>query len=176
MKIYQTFIISFAALFIFGCGDGNTAATPASVPQIISPTETLKTFIESSKKKDVESVKKTLSKGSLELIEKTAKAQSVTVDELLKRENSQILDDAPEISNEKIENDTATVDVKIKNSSSDAIPFVKEEGVWKIAFDKYQATMMEKMRQDMKMPESNAAKPDSNQKSNAPAKKPAANK
>jgi len=171
MKIYQESIIILAALFIIGCG----GAATTTEPPIASPTETLKTFVEVSKKKDIEAVKKTLSKGSLELVRKTAQAQNISADELLQRSNSDMLDDVPDISNERIENDTASVDVKIKTAGSDTIPFVKEDGVWKIAFDKYQQTMMEKMRQEMETPESDAAKPGT-QKPNAPADQPAANK
>ncbi len=173
MKTYQTLFAACVALFFFGCG--GTATPPSNAPTTaatntaansttsqaaaISPSDTLKNFVEASKKKDVEAVKKTLSKGSLELVEKTAQTQNTTVDELLKRGDAEMMDELPQISNERIENDTASVDVKVKTSDSDTIPFVKEEGVWKIAFDKYQQTMMEKMRQEMSTSESNGAKP-----------------
>lgn len=156
MKIYRTFIIAFAALFIFGCGDA-AKPTATSAPAAVSPTDTLKTFLDASKKKDVEAVKRTLSKGSLDIIEKTAKAQNATVDELLQRGNAEMLDDAPEISNERVENETASVDVKLKTADSDTIPFVKENGAWKIAFDKYQQAAMEKMRREMSLPETNSS-------------------
>ena len=154
MKIYQTTIVALFALLIFGCGGAATA------PPIASPTDTLKNFIEASKKKDVAAIKKTLSRGSLELAEKSAKTQNTTVDELLKRDDMPMLDEIPEIRNEKIEGDAASVEVKDFTSGYDTIPFVKEDGAWKIAFDKYQQAMMEKMRQEMKSPESNLTKPD----------------
>ena len=174
MKIYQTLIVALLALFIIGCG-GAATTTPVP-PPVDSPTDTLKTFVEASKKKDVEAVKKILSKGSLELVKKTAEAQNATVEELLQRGNSEMLDDVPEISNERIENDTASVDVKVKTSDSDTIPFVKEDGVWKIAFDKYQQTIMEKMRQEMSLPEANSSTSGGERQLNAPTGKPAANK
>ena len=159
MKIYQILIVALAALFIIGCGGGaaTTNTTTTAPPPIASPSDTLKTFIEASKKKDVEAVKQTLSKNSLDLIKKTAEAQNVTVEELLQRGNSEMIDDAPEISNERVENETASVEIKLKTSESDRIPFVKEDGAWKIAFDKYQEAVMEKMRQEMSLPEANSS-------------------
>ena len=153
MKIYQTLIIAFAVFLLVGCGDA------PSTPPVASPTDTLKNYIEASKKKDVAAIRKSLSKGSLELAEKSAKAQNTTVDELFKRDNMAALDEIPEIRNERIEGDTASVEVKDFTSGYDTIPFVKEDGAWKIAFDKYQQAMMEKMRQEMNMPPANVPKP-----------------
>lgn len=152
MKIYQTLIVALVAFLIVGCGGA------ADAPPAASPTDTLKNYIEASKKKDVAAIRKTLSRGSLELAEKSAKSQNTTVDELFKRDNMTMLDEIPEIRNERIEGDAASVEVKDFTSGYDTIPFVKEEGAWKIAFDKYQQAMMEKMRQEMNMPASNQAK------------------
>ncbi len=146
-------IAALAAFLIVGCG----GAPP--VPPVASPTDTLKNYIEASKKKDVAAIRKSLSKGSLELAEKSAEAQNTTVDELFKRDNMAMLDEIPEIRNERIEGDAASVEVKDFTSGYDTIPFVKEDGAWKIAFDKYQQAMMEKMRQEMNTPPANAPKP-----------------
>jgi hypothetical protein len=152
MKIYQMLIIALAALLIIGCG-------AVVAPPVASPTDTLKNYIEASKKKDVAAIRKSLSKGSLELAEKSAKMQNTTVDELFKRDNMAMIDEIPEIRNERIEGDAASVEVKDFTSGYDTIPFVKEDGAWKIAFDKYQQAMMEKMRQEMNVPASNAPQP-----------------
>ena len=154
MKIYQTIIIALVALLFINCGGA------ATVPQTPSPTDVLKNFIEASKKKDVEAIKKTLSKGSLELAEKSAKAQNTTVDEMFKRDNAMMPAEIPEMRNEKIEGDTAMVEVKDLTDGYDTIPFVKEGGAWKISFDKYQEIMMNKMREEMKVPAANSSKPD----------------
>lgn len=171
MKNYQLTIIALIALLAFGCSGSNTAVEP----QTISPTETLKRFIEASKKKDVEAIKKTLSKNSLILTERSAAAQNTTVDELFKRDNPGIPSDVPEMRNEKIEGELASVEVKDQTGGYDTIPFVKEENVWKLAFDKYQQVTIEKRRQEMKSSESNAATP-GNKQEDAPANKAKANK
>lgn len=172
MRIFQTFLVALVALFFIGCSGGASAPSSSA-----SPSDVLKTFVEASKKKDIAAVKQTLSKGSLELVGKAAEAQKTTADELLARGNSDMIEgENPEISNEKIEGDTATVDVKVKTTGTDTIPFVKEDGTWKIAFDKYQQALVDKMRREMKPPEANLATNTNAPQPNAPANKPAANK
>lgn len=169
MKIYQITIIALLTLLIVGCG-------AATVSSVVSPTDTLKNFIEASKKKDVAAIKKTLSKGSLELAEESAKKQNITVDEMFKRDNTAMPTEVPEIRNEQIEGDAASVEVKDLTDGYDTIPFVKEDGAWKIAFDKYQQAMMEKMRQEMNMPAPNPSNSDDDKQSDSTSNKSEANK
>ena len=103
-----------------------------------SPTATLKAFYEATQKKDAEGIKKTLSKGTLEMLEGFAKAQGKTLDESLKSglASDTSSDKMPETRNEKIDGDKATVEVKNdKTGQWETVPFVKEDGTWKIAFD-----------------------------------------
>jgi hypothetical protein len=103
-----------------------------------SPTATLKAFYEATQKKDAEGIKKTLSKGTLEMLEGFAKAQNKTLDESLKSglASDTNTDKMPESRNEKIDGDKATLEVKNdKTGSWETVPFVKEDGTWKIAFD-----------------------------------------
>lgn len=167
MKIYKTIAIALYALFVFGCG---------AMQQTASPTESLRAFIEASQKKDVEVIKKSLSKGSLDLIEKSAKVENTSVDEFLKKDNGMPAREMPETRNEKVEGDTASVEVKnLVTGGFDAIPFVKEDGNWKIALDKYVEDVKKKMAEEMKMSpaedesDSNASKSE-NEKKDAPNK------
>lgn len=154
MKIRTSFIVICAALLFAACNSSGDGGAPAA------PTEVLKTYIEASKKRDTAAIKKTLSKGSLELAEQSASQQNLTVDEMLKRDNPALMpDEMPEMRNERIDGDTATVEVKDLTEGYDTIPFVKEDGEWKIAFDKYQQTMMEKLRDVMKTPSPDAPNP-----------------
>ncbi len=144
MKIYQTITAVMCALFVFGCD---------AARQTSSPTETLRTFIEASGKKDIEKIKKTLSKGTMDIIGSSAKAQKTTVDELLKKENSIPLKEMSETLNEKIEGDTASIEVKnIVTGDFDPVPFVKEDGVWKMELDVYMRNLQKKMKDDMRIP------------------------
>ena len=139
MKKYQTMIIALAALFVFGCG-----APPTE--KIVSPTETVKIFVEASKAKDAKSVQSVLSKGTLVLMESNAKKQNTTVEDLLTRNIGPQVNEVPEMRNELIEDETATVEVKSSPNDFEKIPFVKEEGVWKIALDKFITEALNKSR------------------------------
>jgi len=146
MKIYKLTIIALSALFIFGCGAGTT-----TVQQSGSPTETLKTYIEATKKKDIETMKRSLSKSTLALVEKAAKDQNTTVDDLLKKDDGTAPAELPETREEKIEGETATVEVKnTVTGDFDRIPFVREDGMWKIALDKFMEDAMQRMSEEMK--------------------------
>lgn len=168
MQIYKTIIFALLALTLAACGAAQKEK---------SPTETLKTFIEASKNKDVETIKKSLSKKSLELLEQTAKEQNTTADELLKKNNAAPLKEMPETRNEKIEGDTATVEVKDKTSGNyETIPFVKEDGDWKIALDVFMQNVMKKMNEEMNVQNSNSSPGATQPMPQNEANKPSANK
>jgi hypothetical protein len=107
-----------------------------------SPSATLKAYFEALQKKDAAGLKKTLSKGTLEMFEQFAKAQSPpkTLDEALQTglasATSADSNKMPETRNEKVEGEKATLEVKNdKTGQWETVPFVKEDGDWKIAFD-----------------------------------------
>ena len=171
MKIYQiTFLLLFALSF-GGCNStqsNNTAVVnqptnqakatnesspPSQTVLIGSPTETLKTFAEATKKKDAETIKKTLSKSTMKVIEESAKQQNISVNEMLTKAEDPEGKDLPEIRNEKIDGDKATLEVKDDVTGEfDIMPFVKEDGGWKIALDEFMESMKKKILEDMKKP------------------------
>lgn len=121
-----------------------------------SPTASFKAYFEASKKKDVDGIKKYLSKGSLEMTEKTAKDQGKTLDEVLKSQaesNAKSNEKELETRNEKITGDTATLEIKNQtNGDWMTMPFVKEDGTWKIAFDKFVEDMINKIKDKLPKP------------------------
>jgi hypothetical protein len=108
-----------------------------------SPTATAKAFYDAAKAKDVPGMKNALSKKSLEMMEAFAKMGGKTLDESLKEPNSK---QPPtfEARNEKITGDTATLELKDDQGKWQTMPFVKEDGQWKIALDQ----LLEKAFQD----------------------------
>lgn len=159
MKIYQIMIIALAALWFAGCGGATNA------PQTASPTDVLKTYVEASDRKDLAAVKQTFSKGTMKMYEDAAQKRKISVDEVIKDQfelaSSAELKSKIQSGKETIEGDTATVEAKDNNTGeTEKIPFVKEDGVWKIAFDKFMEDLMNKMREEMKIPASNLSKPD----------------
>jgi hypothetical protein len=129
------------------------AASACSLLNRSTPTATFKAFYEASNKKDVAGMKKALSKGTLDMFDKLAKEQNKTTDEMLKTLDKEDKDQKmPETRNEKITGDTATLEVKNdKTNKWDTLPFVKENGEWKIALDKFLEDMMKSLGE--KLPE-----------------------
>jgi hypothetical protein len=104
-----------------------------------SPTGTFKAFFEGWKKNDLAAMKSRVSTGSIAFVQRMAQAENKPLDQWV-QENSQSADAAnepmPELRNEKIDGDRATLEVKpAKAKDWISLPFVKEGGEWKIAFD-----------------------------------------
>jgi hypothetical protein len=130
MKTRKIFalVVALTSLALAAAACGNKAGS--------SPTATAKAFYDAVKAKDVAAIKNTMSKSSLDMMEKFAKMQNKSLDEALKDPNSSSAPPAFEAQNEKIEGDTATLEVKNEKGKWDKLPFVKEDGRWKIALDK----------------------------------------
>lgn len=172
MKIYKIITV-LCTLFIINC-----SSEPA--PQPGGPTEILNTFVEASKTKDIEAMKRALSKGTMSLIEQSAQKKNTSVDELLKNEQGTLVRELPETRNEKIEGDMATLEVKnVETGEFDEIPFVKEGGAWRLALDEIVEEIND---EETSVPtvedtsNSNASKPGGGTKPNAAANKPETNK
>ncbi len=84
-----------------------------------------------------------LSDATIKMHEKEAKAQGVNLDDIVKREtlfseNQKTV----EYREEKIDGDKATLQVKNSFGTWETVPFVREEGVWKIDKVGYADRMM----------------------------------
>lgn len=120
--------ISFAMVVIFA------AALVAACGKAQTPTEGFKAFYEAAKNKDAAGLKKTISKRMLAELEKQAKSEGKEFDAFL------IDVDAPpampEVRNEKIEGETATLEIKgARGDTWRSTKFVKEDGLWKLDSD-----------------------------------------
>lgn len=116
------------------------AATDAAA---LSPTDVFKSQNEARKNKDAATMKQNLSRASLALVEQSAKEDKMSVDEWLTVEEEGAEEaEAFQTRNEKIEGDTATIEISLSGSEDWAtMPFVKEDGRWKLAMDKYLANI-----------------------------------
>jgi uncharacterized protein YceK len=149
MKIFKISLVLAIAFALAGCSQIMNLVQPKS------PTQTMKNFVEASQKKDVEAIKKSLSGGSLKMMEGIAKMQGKTLDDTIKEGDTGGNDfkGVPEMRNEKIEGDTATLEVKNEKTGEwDTLYFVKEENEWKIALDKSLEEMFKKAFGNWKMP------------------------
>lgn len=113
-----------------------------------SPAATFKTFFEAQRKKDIAGMKQQLSKTSLAMMEVSAKEQGVTLDKMIAGElehPAANIDKMPETRNEKINGSEATLELHNDNTQNwDTMYFVKEDGAWKIAFDRTVEEMLRK--------------------------------
>ena len=143
MKIYKDAFAALLALIFSACQAANN--------QPLSPTETMRASNEAAIKKDVEAIKKFVSKGTLEQLEQSAKAEETTVDELLKDFLDVPSVELPEIRNEKITGDAATIEIKNNATNEwETMPFVRENGVWKIAYDKFLADLIQRRNEELR--------------------------
>jgi deoxyribodipyrimidine photolyase-like uncharacterized protein len=127
------------------------AVSACSLLNSSSPTKTFKAFYEASKKKDVAGMKKSLSKGTVDMFDKLAKEQNKSTDDMLKGLDATKEEKMPETRNEKITGDTATLEVKNEKTGKwDTLPFVKEDGEWKIALDKFIENMIKDLGDKLK--------------------------
>ncbi|MEO6390216.1 MAG: nuclear transport factor 2 family protein [Pyrinomonadaceae bacterium] len=120
------------------------ALTACGVVGGSGPSATHKAYVEAMASNDVPAIKKVMSKAALVMLEKRAQTQSKTLDDMLK-EWKVGPDDAKwmvEERNVKITGDTATMEVRGSKGGTDdwsTLPFVKEDGEWKVALDKYKS-------------------------------------
>jgi len=134
MRFFTQFIFVAIVLASLACGRGQPA----------TPLETFKTYIKAIKQKDTAAMKVLLSAATMKMHEQQAKAQSTTVDEIVKRET--LISEGQktvEFRNEKIEGDKATLQVKNSYGSWETVPFVREDGEWKIDKQGYVDRMLE---------------------------------
>lgn len=157
MKSFKPiFIALVCAVFLGGC---------KTEVQIKSPIETVKALGEASKNKDAAAIKSYLSKGTLDMLDQSAKRREKTVDELLREENGAPLQNISEVQNEQIMGNTATVEVKNNVTGAfDKVPLVAENGVWKVALDKYMQDAIKRLNEDMNKPPANVSVPENTNK------------
>lgn len=127
-------LILGVAAFMSACG--------AREPQ--TPVETFKTYIKAYKNKDIRAMKVLLSNATIKMHEQEAKAQNTTVDEIIKRET--LLADgqtAIDYKDEKIDGDKATLQFKNSVGAWETMPFVREDGQWKIDKQGYADQMIQ---------------------------------
>ncbi len=116
----------------------NANDAPEAVIPTVSPTEVLKALSEASSKKDVEGIKKHFTKKTLELFDQVAKDQGKTVDQILREPDGPPFPELPDIGAEKIDGASATLEIGDPETGLvSELPFVIEDGEWKIAMDVY---------------------------------------
>lgn len=124
MKNPATLLLAAIIGISAGCGGTEVPKTPL---------QTFKTYTKAIKNKDTTTMKLLLSDATIKMHEQEAKAQNVTLDDIVKRETLFGAEQTSvEFRNETIEGDKATLEVKNSFGQWETVPFVKEDGNWKI--------------------------------------------
>lgn len=125
MRFFK-FILTVAALgLMLACAGGE--------PPVSTPLRTLEAYANAFKKKDITAMKLLLSDASLKMAEQQARMQGKTVDDIIKNETLFSADQkTADYRNLRIEGERASIEIKNSYDSWDTVPFVLEEGIWKI--------------------------------------------
>lgn len=128
-------------LCVVSCGGGSVNSdSTKEIPQD-SPVAVLRTFTDAKNAKDLETMKRTLSKGTIDTIAGVAEeGYGKTIDEYLMPGNTTPLNrpEMPQTRNEKIDGATATVEIsRFPGDKWRKLTFVREEGAWKMDLNLY---------------------------------------
>jgi hypothetical protein len=101
-----------------------------------TPTAAYKALFDAVKRKDTEGIKRNMSKETLNLAQMMSQTYKKTLEKSLENgmTESTMQPTFPQIRNEKINGNQATIDVSKPNGQWETLPFVKEDGGWKLAF------------------------------------------
>lgn len=140
MRVYFKFASLAFAAFLAACAGDAKPATPL---------ETLKAYTTAIKRKDTTEMKLLLSSASIKMAEQEARAQGRPLDDIVKNETlfgetqTQL-----KFRNERIDGDRATIEVENSFKTWDTVPFVKEDGAWKLDKQGIADQMMQQIEQD----------------------------
>lgn len=106
-----------------------------------TPTAAFKAYYEAIKEKDTDDLKHLFSKATMSMMEAQAKQTNKQLDDVLKEgleeASKEVPETLPETRNEKIDGETATLEVKDdKKDKWETLHFVREDGDWKISFER----------------------------------------
>ena len=124
MRFYSKFIILILTATFFACAGEEKSDTPL---------DTLRAYGNAIKQKDTTTMKLLLSDASIKMAEEEAKSRGVTLDEIVQRETLfNPTQKSVDFRNQKIEGDKATIEMKDSYNAWNTVPFVRENGIWKI--------------------------------------------
>lgn len=142
-------LFNLSSLVVFAGLIAALAMSCTSEREPATPVKTFKTYVKAAKQKDITTMKLLLSDESLKMHEQEARTQNVTVDDIVKRET--LLGEGQttvEYRNEKIDGNKATVEFKNSIGTWNTMPFVFEDGEWKIDKRAFAEQMIMDVEQD----------------------------
>lgn len=134
----------------------NSATPPPAVlspPASDSPTAAYKAAYTARKNKDIEGLKKLMSKDVLEFLTMVGDAdekKKMSLDDQLKELCEKPQAATAEARNEKIDGDYATIEYLDEKGGWKPMEFIKEDGMWKLAFGPQKPGSPDKAKDDKK--------------------------
>jgi hypothetical protein len=141
-KLFYAFIIALVSFALVASSCNSTTGPAGGGSPTTNPTAAYIALFEAVKKKDTEGIKKHMSKETIGLAQFMSSTYKKPLEKVLENGMSEttMQPSLPQIQNEKISHndkinaETATIDVKNPKGEWEQIPFVKEDGSWKLAF------------------------------------------
>jgi hypothetical protein len=146
MRLPILTIIFASYVLLTSCSE--TAKKPST------PLETFQTYTKAIKAKDTTAMKLLLSSETIKMHEQEAKSQGTTVDEIVRRET--LFNESQtrvEYRNERIDGQTATLEVRNSSNNWEIVPFVFENDQWKIDKKGYADRISREIEEDMRKAE-----------------------
>lgn len=112
------------------------AAEKAAAGSLATPADAYKTAYAARQEKDVEGLKRALSKDALEFFTTIAEADNKTVEDVLRQMAERPQAQTAETRNEKVAGDRATLEYLDEKGKWKTMDFVKEGGDWKLTIPK----------------------------------------
>jgi hypothetical protein len=129
MQTRQATALLIAALL--GCALASCGGKKAS-----TPTELFKNFYTAARNKDVAGLKSMMSRAALADTESEAQKRGQSLDDFLAGQGQFFPPNMPEIRNEKVEGDKASLEFRREGAANWSTAwFVKEDGEWKVNFN-----------------------------------------
>lgn len=172
MRFILVFTAAVLTLCFTACNGAQQTSQPGQPP---APTAVFNNYVEAARKNDLPKMRSVLSKGTLALIEKLSVEQKIAPEDILSDIGQEVLlvnqNQQPQTRNEQIAGDTAIIELlnPIVNEW-EPVPFVREDGQWKLALDK-QAEEIERREAEAEKAATPAA-PNTNALPNNQANKP----
>lgn len=150
-----------------------------SNPTAANPTAAYIALFEAVKKKETLAIKCQMSKQTLELANFMSQTYKKPLEKVLENgmSESTMQPTLPQIQNENIKGEQGTVDVKRANGTWEQVPFIKEDGTWKLAFGEVMKGTMSITQPGannptLNQPAPNAPNPTTRQKNAPPLSQP----
>lgn len=131
LKFIPAFLVFGLMILSFGCSGSSSSASVKG-----TPTEAYKRLFDAVKSKDTEKIKAVMSKSTIAFAESNAKRTNQTMEQMLKNGlmATTLAPTLPPTRDERVKDNFGAVEVyNMQESKWEDIPFIGEDGEWKLA-------------------------------------------